>query len=150
MHPSPDLLPASGILAALTTTERAELAAFGTFLPTRKGDKLVEQGTANAFLHLVVTGELRVTAASNDALLTLGYAHPGECVGEMSLLEPVETGSASVVAAADSNVWCIQRADFDRFVDDHPAAGAKVLRGIAVLLAHRLRLSDQHMVESAV
>jgi len=149
MESIPDNLPALGILAELSPAERSRLATFGNFLNKRKGDKLVSQGTANAFLHLVISGELRVTAASQEALLTLGYAHPGECVGEMSLLEPVETGSANVIAAADSLVWCIQRHDFDQFVTEHPSAGAKVLRGIAILLAHRLRRSDQHMVKSA-
>jgi CRP-like cAMP-binding protein len=144
-----DTLPPIGILAEMNDAERAALASFGTFLKNKKGDKLVQQGTANAFLHLVLSGELRVTAASEEALVTLGYVHPGECVGEMSLLEPVKTGSANVISASDSHVWCIQRADFDRFVEDFPAAGAKMLRGIAVLLAARLRKSDQHMVEAA-
>ena len=144
-----DSLPAIGIISDLTDEERDELAHFGTFLKNKKGDKLVEQGTANAYLHLVLSGELRVTAASEDALVTLGYAHPGECVGEMSLLEPVKVGSANVVAAADSHVWCIQRADFDRFVEAFPAAGAKMLRGIAVLIAGRLRKTDQHVVAAA-
>jgi CRP-like cAMP-binding protein len=144
-----DTLPAIGIISDLTEDERTELAHFGTFLKNHKGDKLVAQGTANAFLHLVLSGELRVTAASEEAIITLGYVHPGECVGEMSLLEPVKAGSANVVAFADSHVWCIQRADFDRFVEEFPAAGAKMLRGIAVLIAGRLRKSDQHMVEAA-
>lgn len=144
-----DSLPAIGIISDLTETEREELAHFGTFLKNRKGDKLVAQGTANAFLHLVLSGELRVTAASDEAIVTLGYVHPGECVGEMSLLEPVKVGSANVVAFSDSHVWCIQRADFDRFVDEFPAAGAKMLRGIAVLIAGRLRKSDEQIVDSA-
>ena len=144
-----DTLPAIGIISDFTDNERDELAHFGTFLKNRKGDKLVSQGTANAFLHLVLSGELRVVAASDEAIVTLGYVHAGECVGEMSLLEPVKPGSANVVAFADSHVWCIQRADFDRFVDEFPAAGAKMLRGIAVLIAGRLRKSDEHIVESA-
>ena len=144
-----DSLPAIGILSELSDLERDSLADHGNFLHNRKGDKLVEQGTANAFLHLVLAGELRVTASSNEAIVTLGYVHPGECVGEMSLLEPVKTGSANVISVSDSHVWCIQRKDFDRFVERHPAAGAKILRGIAILIATRLRKSDQQMVKAA-
>jgi len=144
-----DALPAIGILSDLSEDERQELARFGTFLRNRKGAKLVEQGTMNAFLHLVLGGELRVAAASEEAIVTLGYVHAGECVGEMTMLEPVKAASASVLSASDSHVWCIQRSDFDRFVDEFPAAGAKMLRGIAILIASRLRKTDQHMVDAA-
>jgi CRP/FNR family cyclic AMP-dependent transcriptional regulator len=144
-----DSLPAIGILADMDDAEREALASFGTFLKNKKGDKLVAQGNLNAFLHLVLAGELRVAAASEEAILTLGYVHAGECVGEMSLLEPVKSASANVISASDSHVWCIQRDDFDRFVEEFPSAGVKMLRGIAVMIAGRLRKSDQQMVKAA-
>ncbi len=149
MSTTSDTLPAIGILSELNDAERSELASFGAFLKNRKGDKLVEQGTMNAFLHLVLNGELRVAAASDEAIVTLGYVHAGECVGEMTMLEPVKPAVASVSSASDSHVWCIQRNDFDRFVDEFPSVGAKLLRGIAVLIATRLRKTDQHMVQAA-
>ncbi|MFN0127757.1 MAG: Crp/Fnr family transcriptional regulator [Verrucomicrobiales bacterium] len=149
MSYSTDTLPAIGILSDLSEDELSELASFGTFLKNRKGDKLVEQGAMNAFIHLVLEGELRVAVASHDAIVTLGYVHAGECVGEMTMLEPVKPAVAGVMSASDSHVWAIQRDDFDRFVDEFPSAGAKMLRGIAVLIAGRLRKTDQHVVAQA-
>ncbi len=134
-----DELPATGILEHLTPGERAALFAYGDVFSQAKGEKVVVQGDPHAYLHLVLRGELRVAVTLDDGIHTLGYVQPGECVGEMSLLEPVQPASANVIATADARLWCIQRDGFDRFVLDHPAAGAAVLRGIAVMLARRLR-----------
>ncbi len=134
-----DELPATGILELLTDAERTALFSYGEVFSHTKGEKVVVQGDPHAYLHLVLSGELRVAVTLDDGIHTLGYVQPGECVGEMSLLEPVQPASANVIATADTRLWCIQREGFDRFVGDHPSAGAAVLRGIAVMLARRLR-----------
>lgn len=141
-------LPALGLLKHLTDAERAELSAYGTFIDHQKGEKLVEQGRPQGHLHFVLEGELRVVAASEEALLTLGYVEPGESVGEMTLLEPVEAASANVVAQSPVKVWAIQRRDFDDFIHHHPAASGKILREIAVLLAQRLRRRTEHLMQA--
>lgn len=143
-----NVLPALGLLAPLSEEERLELSTYGTFLEHHKGEKLVEQGQPQGYLHLLLSGELRVVAASDEALLTLGYVEPGESVGEMTLLEPVESASAHVVAQSPVKVWAIQRQDFDSFLASHPAAGGKILREIAILLAQRLRRRTEHLVQS--
>lgn len=137
-------LPALGILATLGGPERAELAAHGRFLDHHKGNKLVEQGQPQGYLHLLLEGELRVVAATEGLLLTLGYVHPGECVGEMALLEPVKSAFANVIAQSAVKVWAIQRDDFDQFLKRNPEAGAKMLREIAVLISQRLRRMTEH------
>lgn len=137
-------LPALGILATLSEPERAELASHGRFLDHHKGDKLVEQGQPQGYLHLLMEGELRAVAATEGLLLTLGYVHPGECVGEMALLEPVKSAFANVIAQSSAKVWAIQRDDFDEFLKQNPAAGAKILREIAVLISQRLRRMTEH------
>ncbi len=144
-----DTLPAHGIVVDLTDDERASLFAYGETVSHLKSDKLVEQGKPQGFLHLLLSGELRVVAASDQALLTLGYVQPGECVGEMTMLEPITEAAAHVVATVASTVWCLQREQFLGFVEEYPVAGAKMYRGIAVLLARRLRRRTEHLVESA-
>lgn len=146
---APDHLPALGIVADLSDDERSCLFNFGETFSHLKSDKLVEQGKPQGFLHLLLVGELRVVAASDQALLTLGYVQPGECVGEMTMLEPITEAAANVVGTVSSTVWCLQRKDFLRFVEEYPVAGAKVYRGIAVLLARRLRRRTEHLMETA-
>lgn len=140
-------LPALGILASLSADARAILESYGEMLHLNKGDRLIEQGQPQAFLHFVLEGELKIQVASKEAIVTLGYAQVGGCVGEMSLIEP-GTASASVMASAHSRLWYLNHEMFDRFVDDHPAAGAALLRAIALVLAGRLRKGSERLLAS--
>jgi CRP-like cAMP-binding protein len=138
-------LPAIGILANLTPGDLANLEGFGETMLLRKGEVLIEQGHPQACLHFVLEGELKIQVASKDALVTLGYAQVGGCVGEMSLLEPT-TASATVLASANSRLWYLNYENFNHFVTRHPAAGAAMLRSIALVLAGRLRKGSERLL----
>ncbi len=138
-------LPALGILAKLSADDRAILESYGEMLHLNKGERLIDQGQPQAFLHFVLEGELKIQVASKEAIVTLGYAQVGGCVGEMSLIEPT-TASASVVASAHSRLWYLSHESFNRFIDDHPAAGAALLRAIALVLAGRLRKGSERLL----
>ena len=140
-------LPASGMLGGLSDAERDTLRDFGDFVDHRKGDVLVEQGKPQAFLHLVLEGELRVSVASPEQIVTLGYVQSGECVGEMTLLE-VANASATVVANTNCRVWAMNRAAFERFCEQHPRAAVSVVKAVAIVLSHRLRNSSQRLLSS--
>ena len=143
----PNSLPALGLVATLTTAERAELCVYGEFITHEKGGAVVEQGLPQAFLHLVLAGELRVFITSEDAIIPLGYMEAGEAVGEMTLLEPVNA-SASVVANATTQAWCINRTRFEEFTAAYPAIAVKVLKAIAIQLAGRLRKGSERLIEA--
>ena len=143
----PNSLPALGLVAKLTTAERAELCVYGEFITHEKGGAVVEQGLPQAFLHLVLAGELRVFITSEDAIIPLGYMEAGEAVGEMTLLEPVNA-SASVVANATTQAWCINRTRFEEFTAAYPAIAVKVLKAIAIQLAGRLRKGSERLIEA--
>ena len=144
---APDQLPAAGIVASLSPSERGELCSYGEFITHPKGDTVVEQGLTQAFLHLVLEGELRVILKSDEAILPLGYVQAGECVGEMSLLEPVDA-SATVLANSTSKVWAISRARFEEFTDVNPAVAAKLLKAIAIQLGSRLRKGSERLLDA--
>lgn len=143
----PDTLPAAGLVADLTSAERGELCHYGEFIDHEKNDVLVEQGVAQAFLHLVLEGELRVLLKSEEAIVPLGYVQAGECVGEMSLLEPVDA-SATVMANASTRVWAINRPRFEEFTAAHPATAAKLLKAIAIQLGRRLRKGSARLLDA--
>ncbi len=136
-----------GLVANLTIAERSELCVYGEFITHDKGETVVEQGLAQSFLHLVLDGELRVFVAGEEAIIPLGYVEAGECVGEMTLLEPIES-SANVLANAVTQVWCISRSRFDEFTATHPAIAAKFLKAIAIQLAQRLRKGSERLIEA--
>jgi CRP/FNR family transcriptional regulator, cyclic AMP receptor protein len=143
----PNVLPPIGIVEFLEPAERAELCYFGEFVNHEKGDVVVEQGLPQAFLHLVISGELRVFVKSEEAIVPLGYTQAGECVGEMSLLEPIEA-SATVQANAPTYVWAINRNRFDEFMAAYPAVAAKLLKAIAISLGRRLRKGAERLLNA--
>lgn len=147
MAPTEPTLPAVGILAELTPEERADLAARGSAIDYPKGAVVLEQGQPQGHLRFILEGELQISASGENAVAALGYAHPGECVGEMSLLERVES-VARVFATAPTRVWALDRDAFQRFCEEQPAAAVKVLRGIATLLSRRLRTGDVRLVHA--
>lgn len=144
---TPDHLPATGLVADLSPRERGDLCSYGEFITHPKGDTVVEQGVTQAFLHLVLEGELRVILKSEEAILPLGYVEAGESVGEMSLLEPVDA-SATVLANANSVVWAISRTRFEEFTEANPAVAAKLLKAIAILLGRRLRKGSERLLDA--
>jgi CRP-like cAMP-binding protein len=129
----------------MTPDERATLCSYGEFIDHHKGDHLVEQGLPQSYLHLLVDGELRVVLRSEEAVVPLAYVQPGESVGEMSLLEPVDA-SASVLANANSRTWCMSRDQFDHFTTEHPVAANKLLKSIAIQVARRLRKGSERLL----
>ena len=54
----------------------------------------------------------------------------------MALLEPHR--SADVTADRSASAWEIQLGDFERFREQHPKAGERIMRNLAQLLADRL------------
>jgi CRP-like cAMP-binding protein len=140
-------LPSHGLLSPLSEEERTLLQHYGDFIHHEKGDTVVEQGLQQSFLHLVVSGELQVKLQGPEAIVPLGYVDVGGCVGEMSLLQPLEA-SATVVTTAPTNVWALSRSRFDQFLQEHPLAGCKFLKAIATLLSHRLRKGSQRLLDA--
>lgn len=144
---APPSLPSLGILATLTDADRADLAARGTVLEYKKGDVVLEQGQPQGFLRYVLEGELQIATSTASAVATLGYAHPGDCVGEMSLLERINS-IARVFATAPTSVWCLDRDGFEAFCTEQPSGGVELLKGIATLLSRRLRAGDVRIVHA--
>jgi glutaminase len=60
--------------------------------------------------------------------------------GEMALLEPRR--SADVLADASATAVEIPIGDFERFRDEHPKAGERIMRNLAQILADRLIVAN--------
>ncbi len=140
-------LPSTGVLAGASATAREALARFGKFHAHAKNSLIVEQGGPASALHVVVSGELRVTLRTPDELVPFGYVHTGETVGEMSFMEPGAIASAAVTAVVPSVVWTIDAVSFDSFLHNHPAAGCEILKAILKLVGRRARKGNERLAD---
>jgi CRP-like cAMP-binding protein len=147
MKDIPSILPASGVLAGVSSAAREALSCFGSFASHAKGGIIVEQASAAASLHIVVDGELQVTLRTPEELVPLGYVQAGETVGEMGFLDPEAITSAAVTARMASIVWSISTADFEEFLSSHPVAGTEILKAILRLVGRRARRGNERLAD---
>lgn len=104
-----------------------------------KDERIITERESSDCLYLIVAGSVRVTVDENGRdvyICTLGM---GDVFGEAALF--VNLKRTANVAAADNGmtVLRINRADFMRFIREHPAAGIKVLFMIIYSLLAKLR-----------
>ncbi len=100
-------------------------------LPLKRGDTLVRQGDAADALFIVVSGRFEVRIDGRDGVVAeLG---PGSPVGEIAFLAG-GTRTATVIAARDSIVLRLGRAEFDRLCQRAP----QIWPTLTATLARRL------------
>lgn len=99
----------------------------------KSGTTLLEVGQKNTMLYLVLEGELRVYLKGRG-LPVHAVLGPGECVGELSLIDGENT-AALVMAAQDTRVLAIPHDVVWNMVDSSHA----IARNLLAILAGRIR-----------
>ena len=125
------------LLAGLTPEELAGLAALGTIRSYRPGEKIVAAGEPAVSLFFLKSGVVHVTLPDGVRLATLTAAM---AFGEMALLETHR--SADVLADLSATALEVPLRAFERFRDQHPRTGERIMRNLAQLLADRLIVAN--------
>jgi glutaminase len=125
------------LLAGLTSEEIAGLAALGTIRSYRPGEKIVAAGEPAVSLFFLKSGVVHVTLPDGVRLATLTAAM---AFGEMALLETHR--SADVLADLSATALEVPLRAFERFRDQHPRTGERIMRNLAQLLADRLIVAN--------
>jgi NTE family protein len=119
---------ADGLFAGLDPDARLTVEAQAAWRALHSGDVLFREGDTADALYVVVTGRLRVLAASaSGEQVALAEVGRGEIVGEMALLTG-DARSATVVAVRDTRLVRLSRAAFERIVQQCPGAMLLVTR----------------------
>jgi glutaminase len=125
------------LLAGLAPAELAELSALAVIRTYQQGERIVSTGDPASSLFFLRSGVVHVTLPDGIRLATLTA---GMAFGEMALLETHR--SADVFADMSATAYEIRLADFERFRDQHPKAGERIMRNLAQLLADRLIVAN--------
>ena len=125
------------LLAGLTPQELADLAALGHIRLYEAGAKIIAASEPATSLFFLGSGvvHVRLPGGIRIATLTAGMA-----VGEMALLEAHR--SADVFADQSVTALEVPLTDFQRFREQHPRIGERIMRNLAQLLADRLILAN--------
>jgi len=129
----PTTLREQQLLAGLSDNAIAALASHMTSRSYRAGQRIVGSGEVASSLFFLQSGMVSVKLSNGARLATLVA---GMVFGEMALLE--EYRSADVWA--DTAVQCVELPldAYNKFREQHPEIGERIVSNVAVLLAKRL------------
>jgi len=92
-------------------------------------------------LFMILSGRIKVTILGDDGReIILSMLGAGDFFGEMALLDD-EPRSASAIAAEDSELLSLSRADFESLVRENPS----ITMGLIRVLTARLRHANQQI-----
>ena len=105
------------------------------------------EGHSGAKLYIVKQGSVRITKVIREGeKQILDIVEEGEYFGKMSFIDGGEH-SATVETINESTLICIERAEFEKLVQDDPAGGFRIMKALAVVTIATLREMNDKFVE---
>ena len=128
----------SRLAVELNDDERRVLADAMTSRDLKHGEILVQEGSADDHLYVVVSGVLGVVkGAGLEEEVTLNAIRPGDVVGELSFLDGTPR-YAALRAVGKTEIFSLDRADLESLVEKHPWIAYRIMRAI-VRFTHGLQ-----------
>ncbi len=110
------------------------------------GEYIFFQNDPGIALYLIREGEVKIIKQSEEGKETeLAHFSRGDFFGELALLDD-DVRSASAVAVKDSKLAVIFKPDLENFIDKFPKRGVSILKGLAQIIATRLRILDDEFL----
>jgi len=135
------------VFAGLTPHEVQELLGNAERKRFAAGQSIMRQGDSGRFMCILIDGQANVSKQESGHFTRheVGILNRGDCFGEMALVDPAAR-SATIEAATDCLLIQIQESDCWR----NPAIASKIYRNIAVILAKRLRDTQEMLIRRGV
>ncbi len=140
-------LPAVGFLTPVEASHREFLTSFGEFIRPKNGETVIEEGSAQSCLHLILSGMLHVIVAAGERSLLVATLGEGDSLGEVNVFDPA-SASASVIARSDCLIWRISADELAAFFAADPEGGVELMQGLLRLAAKRIRAMNAKLVSS--
>ncbi|MBV8665866.1 MAG: cyclic nucleotide-binding domain-containing protein [Burkholderiaceae bacterium] len=133
-HEIRELLLKLNLFRGLDEAELTLLLAQAELVDVGTGDYPIREGDRGQHLFVLLAGSARISKRSFGIQKVIQDLKPGECFGEMSLIE-CRPRSASVKAMSACKLLKID----GEHIAQVPSTAAKLYRNIATLLSQRLR-----------
>jgi CRP-like cAMP-binding protein len=145
-----DRLQKIPIFRGLSYDETNALAGLIRRQVAQPGAVLVEQNALGSALFLLTSGTVRVERHGDDGKVTevLGHLGPGQMFGEMALIDDLLT-SACVVAETAVDLLAVDRAPFEKLLEQNERLAFKVYRAFCRQLSERLRKTNDLLAGKA-
>lgn len=134
------------LFSMLTASQAEGVASAVVKSRFKRGEAIVEQGKKSDALSIILTGRARVvTTDARGREVILATMHPGDYVGEMSLIDN-EPHSATVRAEIQTDALVLGRLEFARCLPENSSMAYAVMKG----LVQRLRAADRKIESLAL
>ncbi|NVO29296.1 SLC26A/SulP transporter family protein [Donghicola sp. C2-DW-16] len=115
-------------------------------IAVHQGQVLFHEGDQGNSLYLIQSGSVAIVLTLPDgSTLPVRTMRTGAILGEMALFTGEERAATAIVNA-DGTLLRLGRAEYDAFIQDHPAHGQKFTASIVRLMAERLGRSNKSVV----
>ena len=122
------------LFSGFNEDELRRIAELSRIVDAPAGTVITQIGDAGDSFFIIIDG----TAAVRTPVGSGSQIQPGECFGEMSLVDG-EPRSATIVASTDLRLLVVDRAHFWRLLDETP----ELIRRILTILSRRVRRLEQ-------
>lgn len=116
-----------------------KLERYTTRVPA--GTVLFREGEHGEQMYIIGGGHVRIVKSVGDADFTIAHLGPGDCFGEMSLLDN-QPRSATAVASEESRLLVLDKGTFEQMVREHGEIALRVMKR----LSQRLREANRHLL----
>ncbi|MCA9581675.1 MAG: cyclic nucleotide-binding domain-containing protein [Myxococcales bacterium] len=121
------IVETSHLFKSLDDAGRTRVLSSGYVCAFSGGDTIIRQGEVGDTMYMVLSGEVTVTAHSEDAEVPLANLGRGACIGEVSIIRGGER-TATVVASNDVELVAFKKKLIERVLDDYPKVRATLER----------------------
>lgn len=105
-------------------------------------EMIFHQGDPGTGLYIIISGKVVIKQDETGNSWELAKLGRGDFFGELALLDN-EVRSASAFAIEETQIAVIFKPELDNFILNFPKEGSKILKGIAQIIAIRLRTLNQ-------
>jgi small-conductance mechanosensitive channel len=118
------------IFTMLEQQDLDELAPALRYAPFTKNEVMTRQGAEAHWLYMMIDGEAKVLVARDGIEKEVARLHAGDFFGEMSLMTGAKR-AATVVAVTDVECYRLDKAEFQRIVQQRPELAEKFAEVLA-------------------
>ena len=126
------------LLADLTPSDLQRVASLATEHHIESDEALFEQGDPGEEMFVVVHGQVRIMIRKDEAEKEFTRRGVGEVIGEMSLISGEPRG-ATVLAAEETHLLCLDRKNFEGMLRERPEVSLAVMRVLCMRLKEATR-----------
>ncbi|MEE8425275.1 MAG: cyclic nucleotide-binding domain-containing protein [Elusimicrobiota bacterium] len=143
------LLKSVRLLAGISDEQLNKLGEYLSSETLEDGVAVFEEGTPGDSLYFISKGHVRIakklrTQEGGLRHKELAILGPGDCFGEMALIEAVNR-SADAIASGETVIFKLGRADLDKWLKANPQLAMGFFAQLVNMLSRRLRTSSTEL-----